>query len=118
MDGIQGPIWVQDLQVQVAAMGVVLGIVMRILKFKLHIVRPERLLLYTFIVALGATVLTFWEMGLSFALSSIKGLLIAAGNITISMLGTGKAIDLGAEGAGIDIKKHDANRRNTDKWRA
>ena len=71
MDGLQGPIWVQDIQVQVAATGAVLGLVLRILKFKLHIVRPERLLLYTFIVAQIAVLLKFWEMGYSIGLSTI-----------------------------------------------
>ena len=121
MGDLQGPlelVWVQDIQVRVATMGVVLGIVMRILKFKLHIVHPERLLFYTFIVALFFTILTFFEMGMSFGLAHIKGLLIAAGNITISMLGTGKAIDLGADSMGLNIQKHDANNRETKKWRA
>lgn len=110
-----GPVWVKDLQTQVAALGVFLGIALRVVKFKLDIQRPERLLLYCFLLALGATILTTWEMQIAFALSNIKGVLVASANVTLSMLGTGKALDLGADSIGIDIKKHDANNREHSK---
>jgi len=116
LPGTYGPVWVQDVQVEVAALGVFLGIALRILKFKLHIVRPERLLLYCFLLAVGATIITMWEMQIALGLHTIRGVLITAANVTVSMLGTGEAIDLGAKGAGLDIRKHDATRRAGHKW--
>lgn len=114
--GWTGPIWVTDVQNRVAASGMAVGLAVRFLKLLLHVKRPLVFLGACIVLGFVATIFAMWEAHIVIEKCNALGMVAATGNVTVAILGTGEAVDLGLKAGGVDIKQIDATRRNHTKF--